>query len=98
MTNETNLIQILIQYGIGPTMVIALMVTGWLVTKRHLDDTLKRGDEWRKLFETERAEHQRTRDENRRVMGEMTATLAGFETTLDRVLYRLGHDDERGQR
>lgn len=98
MSSDTNLIQILIQYGVGPTMVIALMVTGWLVTKRHLDDTTRRGDEWRDLFEAERTEHQRTRDENRRVMGEVAGTLAGFGTTLDRVLYRLGHDDERGSR
>lgn len=98
MGSDTKLVEIIIQTGLTPALVIALLVTGWLVTKRHLDDTAKRGDEYRELFETERQEHQRTRDENRRIMGEMAGTLAGFGTTLDRMLYRMGHDDDRGTR
>ncbi len=93
MASDTSLIQLIIQYGIGPTMVIALMLTGWLVPRRHQEDTNKRGDEWKALYEYERDVGDRYRNETRQIMAEVSGTLAGFGKTLDLLIAE--RDDNR---
>ncbi|MEV0586310.1 hypothetical protein [Nonomuraea sp. NPDC050310] len=57
---DPNIIGLLLNAGLAG-LILALFVKGWITAKPHIDRLAKESETWRKLYETERAAHDLTR-------------------------------------
>lgn len=88
-----DLVATILQWG-PPGVVIALLLTGVLVTKGNHDDVKAERDRWRAAYETECQAH----DETRTALAESgRASAAAIETarTTTGLLSHLGHPPAR---
>ena len=57
---DPNVIGVLLNAGLAG-LLLFLFVKGWISSKPHVDRLAKEAEAWRKLYETERAAHDLTR-------------------------------------
>lgn len=74
-TENTDLLRVLVENAITPSLVLALIIIGVLVTKRQYDESIRMGAEWRDLFMEEREQRRRESEALRDVSNTLARVL-----------------------
>lgn len=90
---DPNIIGILLNAGLAGVLTF-LVIKGWLYGKPSMDKATKDGDQWRKLYESERSAHELTRQAHaEETKAALQAAVEGAQTAaalLEEIKKRQG--------